>query len=141
MEQLIKKAKKYIENNCGVGTYAILSQKEPDGTLTSSPITAAMVNGLKEVYFGTGLGSNKVARINNDPSASVCFPSEDGYVTLNGKLEVIMDTDVKRSVWYEGLENHFTGPADPAFCVLKLSVKAYKLMIDWEEVRGEINAD
>lgn len=136
MENILTEAVKFMASNSGVGTYCILSQKELDGTLTSSPITAAKINGMEEVFFGTGLGSNKVARITADPRVSVCFASDDGYVTLNGIMEVLIDPKVKKAVWYEGLENHFTGPEDAGYCVLRLTTREYKMMIDWQEVRG-----
>lgn len=139
MEEIMIKAVKFLENNSGVGTHCILSQKDLDGTLTSSPITAAKVNGMYEVYFGSGLGSNKVARINNDPRVSLCFASEEGYVTLNGVMEVMIGPEIKKAVWYAGLENHFTGPEDPGYCVLRLTTRTYKMLIDWQEVRGELD--
>ena len=39
-------------------------------------------------------------------------------------------------MWYEGFTNHFSGPEDPNFCVLRFNTERYNLLIDWNEVKG-----
>ena len=41
-------------------------------------------------------------------------------------------------MWYEGLKNHFSGPDDPNYCVLRFKTERYNLMIDWKEVKGSL---
>lgn len=48
-------------------------------------------------------------------------------------------TDPVREMWYDGLSNHFSGPDDPNFCVIRFTTQRYSLFIDWEVVKGEID--
>lgn len=41
-------------------------------------------------------------------------------------------------MWYEGLANHFSGPEDPGYVVLKFTADSYTLFIDWNTVRGTL---
>jgi general stress protein 26 len=59
-------------------------------------------------------------------------------ITLVGKIEVITDIAIKKEMWYDGIEDHFTGPEDENYCVLKFVTERYKLMVDYKEVEGKI---
>lgn len=115
-----------------------LGMIDPDGAPTVSAITAAQSEGIKWVTFSTGLTSNKVKRLALSNKASVCFLSETYNVSLVGTLEVLTDPAVKRENWYDALTQHFSGPDDPNFCVLKFTTQRYNLLIDWQEARGEM---
>ena len=39
---------------------------------------------------------------------------------------------------YPGLEQNFSGPDDPDYCVLRFETERYNLLIDWQSVRGNI---
>jgi general stress protein 26 len=41
-------------------------------------------------------------------------------------------------MWYPGLEQNFSGPDDPDYCVLRFETERYNLLIDWQSVRGNI---
>ncbi len=109
-------------------------------TRTDRPlITAARSDGIKWVTFSTGLSSNKVKRLKaGNKAASVCFLSESYNVSLMGTLEVSTDPAVKKENWYDALSHHFSGPDDPEYCVLIFTTKRYNLLLDFQEVRGEI---
>jgi general stress protein 26 len=120
----------------------VLALIDLDGHPTASTITVSKVDGIKWITFVTGMGSNKVKRINQCKWASVCFSSSDPSpsplynITLVGDIEVITDLKVKKEMWYDGCENHFSGPEDPNYCVLKFTTKRYDLFIEWEEEIG-----
>jgi len=44
----------------------------------------------------------------------------------------------KRETWYAGLENHFSGPDDPYFCVLRFQAERHNLLVGWKEARGAL---
>ncbi len=137
-KELIKKAEDIICQRSGEGSYCTLSLIDRNGYPAASTITVSKVDGIRKLAFGTGLSSNKVNRIGNTNMASVCFNSDSYSITLLGKIEVSTDPQIKRKMWYRGLENHFSGPEDPSFCVLLFTTEQYSLFIDWQEARGAL---
>ena len=113
----------------------VLALIDLDGYPTASTITVSKNDGIKWLTFGTGYGGTKTKRIDQCNHASVCFTSGDPLynITLVGKIEVITDPKVKKEMWYDGLEGHFSGAEDKNFCVLKFTTERYKLMIGGEE--------
>ncbi len=137
-EGIIGKSCKLIEKNSGEGTYCVLGLIDEDGYPTISTITASKSEGLNWITFCTGLTSTKSNRISKCNRASVCFNSEDYNITLVGTIEILTDLEIKREMWYGGLINHFSGPDDPNYCVLRLKTERYNLFVDWTEVTGTL---
>lgn len=142
METAINKASEIIRSRTAFGEYnnqfCVLAQENLDGRLTASAITPAKADGIEWLTFCTGLGSNKSKRVERDSRACVCFCSDTYSISLKGRLEIVTDEAVKRDNWYSGLENHYTGPDDPDYCVLRFHTERYSLLIDWEETGGTI---
>ena len=140
----IQKAEAIIAKNCshtapeGTMPYCVLALLDAEGYPTASTLTAAKADGLREITFCTGLGSNKAKRIQGSSHASVCFSADDYNITLAGDIEIVTDPAVKQNNWYSGLENHFTGSDDPGYCVLRFRTRRYGLFIDWEESEGSL---
>lgn len=137
-QEIISKAGKIVEQNSGMGTHCVLAQLDLDGYPTAATVTASKADGINWITFCTGLGSNKANRIRKCNTASVCFDSEEYNITLVGTMEILTDPEIKKEMWYEGLVNHFSGPDDPNYCVLRFHTKRYNLLVDWQEVRGEL---
>ena len=87
------------------------------------------------ITFCTGYGT-RTERIQFRPDACVCFNAKDYHISLKGKMEIITDQKIKNEMWYSGLENHFSGPEDPGYVVLKFVADSYTLFIDYQTVRG-----
>ncbi len=121
-----------------MGTCCVLALMDLDGYPTASTITASKADGINWITFCTGLGGTRTNRINKCNRASVCFNDDDYNITLIGTMEILTDLEVKGEMWYEGLTNHFSGPEDPNYCVLRFKTERYNLLIDWKEVRGTI---
>ena len=143
MENAIKKAGEIIRERSAFGTYranlyCVLSQTGLDGRLTSSVITPSRADGIQWITFGTGLQSNKAKRIERDDRACVCFAADEYGIALRGRLEILTDAASKNENWYDGLANHFSGPDDPGYCVLKFHTETYSLFVDWEETVGAL---
>ena len=136
-EEIIARAGEIIEQNTGMGTYCVLAMLDLDGSPTASTITASKADGIHWLTFCTGFGTRteRIARCNR---ASVCMNSPEYNITLVGTMEVCTDPDVKREMWYDGLANHFSGPEDPGYCVLRFRTQRYSLLLDWEEARGTL---
>ena len=137
-EEIIARASEIVEKNTGEDSYCVLALIDLDGYPTASTITASKANGIKCLTFCSGLGSVRTDRINQCNRASVCFNTEDYNITLVGTIEIITDLDVKKEMWYKGLTNHFNGPEDPNYCVLRFNTQRYNLLVDWKEARGAL---
>ena len=145
MSDFIAKAEKIVRARTVHGgleniiPYCVLGLIDIDGNPALSAITAAKSEGIRSVCFCTGLASPKVERIKNNSKAAVCFCSEDYNISLSGRIEIITDQAVKNEMWYAPLSHHFSGPADPEYCVLKLQTERYNLLLDYREFRGTLN--
>lgn len=137
-EEIIAKAAEIIRKNTGEETYCVLALIDLDGFPTASTITASKADGIRSITFCTGLGGTRTKRIDRCNRASVCFNSPEYNITLVGTIEVVTDPEVKKEMWYGGLANHFSGPEDPSYCVLRFNTQRYNLLVDWKEARGSL---
>lgn len=135
---IIQKAGEIINNNRRETGYCTLALIDADGYPTASTISASKSDGIKEITFCTALGNNKTERIGKCNRASVCFNGMDHNITLVGTIEVMTAPEIKKEMWYEGLSNHFSGPEDPNYCVLRFTTRRYNLLVDWKETVGTI---
>lgn len=139
MEQdIIRKAGEIISNQARETGYCTLALIDEHGYPTVSTISASKSNGINWITFCTGLGNNKTERIGRCNRAGVCFNSADYDISLVGTIEIVTDPDIKKEMWYGGLNNHFNGPEDPNYCVLRFTTKRYNLLIDWKETAGTL---
>ncbi len=135
-EQIISKAAEIIKKRTRGDSYCALSLMDSEGFPTASTITASDTDGISTIYFGTGMNSNKAVRVRANNKACVCFSEGDYNISLVGTIEISTDSELKKEMWYSGLENHFTGYDDPDFCILIFKTKRYNLFIDWQDVNG-----
>lgn len=137
-EKIISRAGEIVAQNTGERTYCTLALIDLEGYPTVSTITASKSDGINWLTFCTGLGSDKSNRIIKCNRASVCFNSNEYNITLVGTIEIITDPDVKKEMWYGSLVNHFSGPLDPNYCVLRFKTESYNVLVDWEEAQGRL---
>ncbi len=138
--EIIARAGEIVASKTGGGNegYCVLALIDKDGFPTASTISVSKADGINWITFCTGLGSNKTKRIETCNRASVCFDSIDHNITLVGTIEVLTDPEIKKEMWYKGLEGHFNGPEDPDYCVLRFRTDRYNLLVDWKEARGDL---
>ncbi len=79
-----------------------------------------------------------VLRLQANPKACVCLNGPDHHIALIGDTEICTDLETKQEMWYDGLANHFSGPEDENFVVLRFTTKRYSLFVDWDSVKGEM---
>lgn len=141
-KEIIAKAEEIIAKKTGGGNkgYCVLALIDKDGYPTASTISISKANGIDWITFCTDIKSNKANRIQKCSFASVCFDTTDYNITLVGTIEILTDPKIKKEMWYMGLENHFEGPEDPNYCVLRFKTERYNLLIDWKEARGMQNS-
>ncbi|MDF2871849.1 MAG: pyridoxamine 5-phosphate oxidase-related FMN-binding protein [Anaerocolumna sp.] len=139
-KEIIARAAEIVASKTDGGNegYCVLALIDNEGYPTTSTISASKAEGINWITFCTGLGSNKTRRIEKCNRASVCFDSIDHNITLVGTIEVITDPEIKKEMWYKGLENHFNGSDDPDYCVLCFKTDRYNLLVDWKEASGNL---
>jgi len=137
-EEIIARAGEIIAQNTGEAGYCVLALLDADGYPTASTITPAKADGIRWLTFCTGVNSSKSVRIKKCNRASVCLNSGSYNITLVGTMEILTDPQSKREMWYGGLVNHFSGPEDPGYCVLKFTTRRYNLLVDWKEAAGTL---
>lgn len=115
----------------------MLVLNEPDGYPAASTISVSRADGVKWITFCTGHGPKDV-RIAYSNKACVCFSSPTYHISLTGTAEIITDPEVKKEMWYGGLSNHFSGPEDPNYIVIKFTSERANLLIDWQDYKGTI---
>ena len=118
----------------------VLALMDLDDYPTASTIQVSKNDSINWLTFCTMAEPNKKKRIDRCNRASVCFFSAEPLynITLVGKIEVITDPEIKKEMWYDGLEHHFTGPEDENYYVLKFVTERYNLWVVDEGVVGKI---
>jgi general stress protein 26 len=138
-DDLIAKADDIIKKKAGTGNegYCVLALIDEKGFPTASTLSVSKADGINCLTFCVELEGNKAKRIEKCNRASVCFNDIDYNITLIGTIEILTDPEIKKEMWYEGLEHHFKGIEDPNYCVLRFKTLRYNLFIDWKHTIGE----
>ncbi|MCL2375644.1 MAG: helix-turn-helix domain-containing protein [Firmicutes bacterium] len=132
----INKAKEFIKNRCvnggtaGNDAYCTISLIDLDGYPTSAAITPATSDGIKTIWFGTSLDSNKARRIKKKPKSGICFNAPDVNISLVGDIEIVSDLATKKEVLYEEISKmpyYPLGMADPNLIALKFTTKRFDI--------------
>lgn len=134
--EIIARAGEIIAQNTGCNGHCVLALLDAEGYPTASTISPAKTQGIEWLTFCTGLTANSAQRSQACNRACVCFSTGEYNISLVGEVEVITDAAVKREMWYDGMEQHFSGPEDPNYCVLRFVTQRYNLLVDWKEARG-----
>lgn len=133
--ELIKRASEIIQTQCNENGYCALTLMDTDDRPNTTTITPSKAESIKVITFCTGFGT-RTERIQFRPDACVCFNSLSYHISLKGKMEIITDEKIKKEMWYSGLADHFSGPEDPGYIVLKFVADSYTIFIDYQTVRG-----
>jgi general stress protein 26 len=137
-ETIMARAAEIILQNIGSEHFCVLALMDLDGSPTASTISVAKADGLSKLAFCTGLSGPKKDRIKNCKRASVCFSDHAYNITLVGAIELSTDPMLKKEMWYNGLEEIFSGPDDPDYCVLLFKTERYNLFVDWKMATGTL---
>jgi general stress protein 26 len=121
----------------------VLALIDLDGYPTASAITVSKNDKINWITFVTVANNDKTKRIAQCNRASVCFlttePQAPLYnITLVGKIEAVTDPEIKKEMWYDLCKDHFSGPEDVNYCVLKFVTERYRILVDWQFDEGKI---
>lgn len=139
-ETILKKASKVV-GELDIATIATVDQ---EGFPRASTISVIKAEGLKTLWFSTGLSTGKVRCLKENNKASLCFTKDGHNITLMGTMDIVTDTDIKKALWVDWFIHHFPkGPTDPEYCILKFTSKKGVLWLDsnyFEFDRQDIDA-
>lgn len=119
-------------------SFGTLVTLDPDGSPVPTTISPSRSEGIRWITFCTGRGGSTSLRLGRNNKAAVCLNSPTYHISLTGTAEVCTDPATLHEMWYEGLSNHFTGPDDPGFCVIRFTTQRYSLFVDWETAKGTL---
>ena len=119
---------------------ATIATVDENGFPSASTISSIKTDGLKIVWFATGLKSGKVSRLSKNNKCSVCYCDGRNNVTLQGTVEILTDPDIKRQLWVDWFINHFPGGVEDAtYCILKFVAKSVVLWVDSQTEELELS--
>ena len=78
------------------------------------------------IWFATFKGSRKVSQVVDNPEVHLTLGVGDmqnavSWLQIEGRAEILEDSDTKQAVWYDMLEPIFSGPDDPNYVVCKVA--------------------
>ncbi|MEW6261726.1 MAG: pyridoxamine 5'-phosphate oxidase family protein [Thermodesulfobacteriota bacterium] len=78
------------------------------------------------IWLSTFIRSRKVAQIRRNPEVHLttgvtALETAEAYLQIQGRAEILTDDQTKKAVWFDYLQNIFSGPDDPNYCVCKIT--------------------
>ena len=149
--ELLKKAEEIVNNSTMFAIGNILPDKtgweadwvmaltDNEGFPAASMITASKADGFKWISFCTGLNSNKVTRAKKDSRTCIYLFDNKSFtgISLIGRVEIVVDLETKKQMWYDALGDHFSGADDENLCVLTFKPHKYNIFINFQTLYGE----
>ena len=90
------------------------------------------------IYVSTGASSAKTAHFKANPKAGISIVHGGDSIVYTGRMEIVADEAVKRSLWGDWMLEHFPrGVEDPEYCVLKFTPEATTYWIDNVFMKGQ----
>lgn len=145
-QEVISKAEEIIHSKAGfkdklgMEGYVTIALIDENGYPTASTYVIIKADGIKWLTFGTGSDRDIVKRINKNNRGSVCINSTDFNITLVGTFEILTDPIIKKEMWIpnSAMDNHWNGPDDPQFCLLRFTTERYNLFVGFKEAKGTL---
>jgi general stress protein 26 len=102
---------------------AMFTTQGEDGRLFSRPLGVQELEFDGDVWFATGLDSEKVREIEANPEVNVAFASKDNgtYISISGTAGVVRDRAEIERHWTPGMGVYFKdGKNDPNLCLIRV---------------------
>lgn len=135
-QSMIEKALELIKQDMKMSTLGLID--EQGYPFVSATLVFKNI-GLKEFWISTGLDSKKVACINNNNKAGICYYNDKINVTLSGIAEVITDVQIKKNMWEDWMLNYYDSPAHELYCLIKVTVNNSRIFINGENIDLDID--
>lgn len=118
--------------------FAMLTTRNPQGGLSSRPLTVQEMNAQGDLYFLVSDTSQlaEEVRAEGRVNATLTKPESSIYVSLEGEAEIIHDRERLEELWGVGAQAFFPrGPRDPDVAILHLHVETAEL---WDSPSSRI---
>lgn len=126
-----------IIKDAGTATIAAI---DGNGFPRASTISSIKTDGIKNIWFSTGLNSGKVRCLSKNNRCGICYTDGQNNVTLQGTVEILTDPDSKRQFWVDWFINHFPGGVeDSNYCILKFVANRAVLWVDSQTDEFELS--
>lgn len=104
---------------------AMLTTRDPSGTLTSRPMALQEVEFDGDLWFFAERGSRKVGHIGSSPQVNVTVNGSGSWVSLTGEAMVVDDVTTKRELWNAGAEAWLPqGPDDDSVVLIRVDARS-----------------
>jgi general stress protein 26 len=136
-EQMLKRAQAIVSAE----PYAVMGTVGPSGIPATRAMTVLENEGLHTVWFATGLSSQKVDHLRQNPQATLFFadPEDAIGVTLVGTADILLDSATRERFWRPGLKRWFLkGANDPNYCILRFRTSQVIFSIDRQATKIEL---
>lgn len=88
-------------------------------------------DGISTLWVATWTSSIENAIFSENPNASILCYCDGNTITLNGRIQIICDSDIKKSLWQERYIQYFPqGMKDPQYCILRFDTFEANCWID-----------
>lgn len=102
---------------------AMMTSVEPDGSLHSRPMHSHKADEAGDLWFFTRAKTPKVGELKADSQVNLAYsdPSNQNYVSVSGRAEIVTDKTKVKELWSEGLRTWFPkGPDDPDIALIRV---------------------
>lgn len=103
--------------------FAMLTTVDARGSLRSRPMTTLEAEPDGNLWFFTAIDAPKVAETRRDEQVNLGYsdPSDNRYVSVSGRAEVLRDRAKIRELWRPAHKAFFEGPEDPRLALLRVT--------------------
>ncbi|MFJ2369293.1 pyridoxamine 5'-phosphate oxidase family protein [Microbacterium sp. NPDC087665] len=116
--------------------FAMFTTRNAEDRLVAHPLTVQEAEFDGDLWFLVSRSATFVIDIRRDDRVGVALSSNDSWVSLSGRAELVEDPAKVRELWSPTVEAWFTnGPDDPDVGLLKFSAESAEY---WDSPGGKI---
>ncbi len=111
--------------------FGTIATNNPESGARLSALNNLAGQTLETLHFGTDTTSQKVKNIQANPHIEVMYTNANGgQVMLSGKAEIVTDTEIKKTLWQEWMNEYSPeGPAGTGISIIRFRPEAIRAMI------------
>jgi general stress protein 26 len=116
--------------------FAMFTTRNAEGRIVSHPLTVQEAEFDGDLWFVVSRDATFVDDLRLDDRAGVSLSSNDSWVSLSGRAQLVEDPAKVRELWSPTIEAWFTdGPDDPKVGLLKFTAESAEY---WDSPGGKI---
>ncbi|RKS74077.1 general stress protein 26 [Motilibacter peucedani] len=114
----------------------MLTTVDEQGRLVSRPMAVQQVEFDGDLWFAIDEDSRKVHQVEADAEVGVAFSSNDAWVSVAGRAQVVHDLDKAKELWNPALTAWFPdGPETPGLALLRVEAESAEY---WDTPGGKV---